>query len=314
MKRFDEITIDLFKAVVVDSKLSDSDWIWSERGIKNGVLVPNISSDVVDYAIAKYGINGGLFNATFHKSFERVATASMEQLFFEQMFHYLTTYGTAFTSSYVYIPAEELNIPELDADKIKLVVVQPITMEELNEKVKTMVGGIALAQDTVNKIVELWSDLNLKIDVVKNRELLIALCDRYGIVPNNADMFLRYLLYKTTNSTLKIKSREFLIVLKYTSSWNTSVIRDLLNKYIEENGYKPLARIYNRNKELFLCLKGDAVVNKHINKISKLAKNTQQLYFEDSLMNHIADINISLMRQNCLRLLIRLQFIRKLLL
>lgn len=305
MRDFDRITIDLFKSVVTTQTE------FSLNGIKNGVLVPKGDKEIVEYAVKHYGIDGGLFNATFHKDWGKVATAPIEQLFFEQILHYMTTYGTNFESSYVYIPAEELDVPELDVDKVTLTVIKPITMDELREKVTTLVSGIALSESTVQDILTIWEEVGLSVDVVKNRELLIAICDKFGVVPSNADMFLRYVLYLATGSTLKIKSYDFLKILKKSLKVDNERRRkvyEAFEYYVNTNGYIPLAKIYNRNKEFFICLKsnhpqqydgyrwyrkelevGDYSIANHINKISKLAKRLPQTHFSKGVLDSITD-------------------------
>ena len=308
MRDFDRITIDLFKSVVTTQTE------FSLNGIKNGVLVPKGNNEIVDYAIKRYGIDGGLFNATFHKDWGKIATAPIEQLLIEQILHYMTTYGTNFESSYVYIPAEELDIPELDVEKVTLTVIKPITMDELKAKVTTLVSGIALSESTVNDILTIWEEVGLSVDAVKNRELLIAICDKFGIVPSNADMFLRYALYLATGSTLKIKSYDFLKVVKKSLKVNNDrrrAVYEAFNTYVSTYGYIPLAEIYNRNKEFFICLKsnhpqqydgyrwyrrelevGDYSIANHINKISKLAKRVNQIHFKKGVLDSITDTTV----------------------
>ena len=78
-----------------------------------------------------------------------------------------------------------------------------------------LTSGIALSKDTINSIMVL-SDFISKDNFasVKNREVKIALYDKYNLVPSNPDEFLRYLIYKTTGSTRKIQSSELIRQIK----------------------------------------------------------------------------------------------------
>ena len=106
----------LFKGFIgVDSK----DYI--EDGFKYGLLVPKSApEEVFKEAVKLYGKDGEKWNQTFHKSWEKVEKAPIEQLVLEQIVHYITTYGFEELGIYdknsVYIPKEKLEIPELDKD------------------------------------------------------------------------------------------------------------------------------------------------------------------------------------------------------
>lgn len=294
MNELNRVAVKLFKSIVVeeaDKITTATQTNISIKAFKNGVIIPfNASEDIIDYAVNYYGIDGGLFNATFHKGWDKVKNAPTEQLFFEQMFHYITTYGTDFTSPYVYIPTEELDVPKLELDKIKFVVIAPITKEELNDKVRALVSGIALSQDTVNELVRIWKELDIDINDVKNRELLIALCDSYGIVPKNADAFLRLVLFKVTGSTLKIKNNTMLSTIRTSYK---ATINGMFKKYVDSYGYEPLADIFNRNKDLFVCLKhgADNETITIINRISKLAKKLPEHKVKETVIDNITNPN-----------------------
>lgn len=269
---------------------------FKEDMLKRGLLfvtktTEDISPKVVELAVNMYGVKEEEWNQTFHKSFATVRDTDIETLVVQQIVHYITTYGFEALGIYdkdtVYIPKEELEIPELDRD-IPLVVIKELTEEELGEKLLTLLtSGIALSEQTVQDVMNLSDYIpKTKFDDIKNKELRTALYDKYNIVPRNNVEFLRYMIYKLTSSTLLIKNQQTIKTLKEA---NTEQVYNLLHSYLTNtsNGYIKLAEIFLRYKDLFLALKrsDDSVdifsktsfkenkqINKIINKISKLAK------------------------------------------
>ena len=98
----------------------------NEKALKYGLLIPDSANDeIVDIAIDMYGKDGKKWNQTFHKDFEIVKNAPIEDLIAQQMIHYITTYGFESLGMYdndlVYIPRESLDIPELDLENIEFI-------------------------------------------------------------------------------------------------------------------------------------------------------------------------------------------------
>ena len=230
-----------------------------EEGLKYGLLIPDTANElVIKYAIELYGKDGSKWNQTFHKDFEIVRNAPIDDLIAQQLIHYITTYGFEslgmYDSDMVYIPNEKLEIPELDIDKLELIPIKPLSNEELTEKLMVLLtSGIALSKQTIEDIMVLsdYIDKN-KFDEIKNKEVKTALYEKYNIMPKDAEDFLRYLLFKTTGSTLKIQSRE---MIKCVKECDKEKAFKMLYSYINKNGYEKLASIFLRNKNLFLAYK-----------------------------------------------------------
>lgn len=270
----------LFKSYTDDKLLYVVPEIQLET-LKYGILMTQQAPiNIQEVAISMYGKKPEQWNATFHKSFEKVLNAPIEVLLVEQLVHYFTTYGFEdlgiYNSEMVYIPYEKLEIPELK-ENVPLVVINKITELELGNKLLELItSGIALSSQTINDIM-LLSDYipRDKFDDIKNREIKIALYDKYGVVPSNNIEFLRYLIYKTTESTLLINNDDMFKCIKNAP---ISYALICLENYVAKpNGYEKLAEIYLRYKELFMAFKrdkGDSYgkrINKIINRISKLA-------------------------------------------
>lgn len=258
----------------------------NEKALKHGLLIPNnADEEVVDLAIEMYGKNGEKWNQTFHKDFEIVKNAHIEDLIAQQMIHYITTYGFESLGMYdndlVYIPREKLEIPELDVENIEFITIKPLTNEELTDKLMTLLtSGIALSEQTVEdiKVLSDFIDKN-RFDEVSNREIKTYLYDKYNIMPKNPDDFLRYMLFKLTGNTLKIQSVDMIYQVRRSDKHKALI---MLESYLKnEDRYKKLSSIFLRNKQLFLALKvkkedveyygAKVKINKIINKLRKLS-------------------------------------------
>jgi hypothetical protein len=99
-------------------------------------------------------------------------------------------------------------------------------------------------------------------EVIRNKEAIIKIADVYGHYPSNPVEFLRYIVYRSTNSTLLIKDEVTIETIK-ASNFNPEIA---FNKF----GLEKLASIFNRFKRIFLAYKRHCPGT--INKISKLSK------------------------------------------
>jgi len=236
--------------------------------------------DLVDRIESITGITPEQMNSSFHKSWAKIRNSSIEQLFLEQMIHYFTTYGFETLGIYdqdsVYIPNEELSIPDIPFDKVKLVIIHGYTKKELKEKLLGLLrAGIALSEDTVKDACDLamWLEFGLpEVESIRNKEVKIALYNYLDMVPSDPIEFLRYLIFEVTGETLLIKSKE--LITKISESPAISAVK-LFKKYSEAWSLERLAEIFYRFKPLFLAFRSveNPVLNKKINKIRKLAKN-----------------------------------------
>ncbi len=281
----------------------------NEKALHYGLLIPNSANiQVIDEAIIQYGKDGEKWNQTFHKKLSTIKNSSEDELIAQEIIQYFTTYGFEklgiYSKEKVYIPKEELNVPELEIDNIELIVISPITEEELGLRLMNLItSGIALSEQTLKDVITLseYIDIN-RIDEIKNRELKIALYDKYNIVPKNPDEFLRYLIYTLTSDTLKIQNR---VLFKKIKLSNKSVACKLLESYlVDENAYNKLSSIFLRNKKIFLALKvkknrifigkkEDGIkINRIINKLRKLADKNHKPIKKDVLDVLTQDIDI----------------------
>ncbi len=289
-------TLRLFKAVPVESKLE-------KRGIPDHiqktarlgfVFAPEVLTEYPDIdpliktVEEAFAVSPEALNSSFHKSWEKVATADIEQLVIEQIVHYITTYGFQAAGIYsedtVYIPNENLEIPDLDEKGISLTVIRGLTKKELKEKLMVMLeSGIALAEDTKKDVLDVATFVGMSVKdvaLVKNKEVSIALYDYLGLVPKNPVEFLRYAVYRSSNQTLLIKNSALISAIKEND--NLRAVK-LFSDYEKQHGLEPLAQIFNRFKPIFLAFRGNKRLNIIINKIRRLSTQHHKPMEEDYL-------------------------------
>ena len=282
--------LTVFNAVQVKSK-STQDLVVNESllkdTIKSGyILDPNIKPNkkalkVIDEVV---GLSGEMANATFHKSWNTIKESSLEDLYIQQVLHYLTTYGFEalgiFDSSFVYIPDEALELPKIKAKQIPLKVVRALTREEILEEIIRLAGsGMALHSDTVAALVRIIQDNEYKpdfLDRIKNRELLAQLRDYYDIAPSDPEEYLRYVVATITDETLLIKN-DYLIN-KIKESGNTELLDKLL-----KDAPTDLASVFFRYKPIFLALKSLSKNKRFFNRLRRKANKLHKPLGKDYL-------------------------------
>jgi len=254
-------TLKLFNAVIAKPSESTNPFVCDD-----GYIIASDALWAKDRIISYYSherLNGNDLNKTFHKSWKKIKESSRCELLVHQILHYITTYGTNFQAE-MYIPQEVLELPDT---KLTYKVINAYTELEMKEKcLELLQSGIALAEDTIDVLISVLSDeLNYEFtgkEGIKNKEAIAKIAELYNVYPDNPVEFLRYAIYRTTNTTLLIKNDELITLIK-DSSYNPVHI---FKKY----GLKRLSEIFNRFKPLFLAYK--VKCPKTINKISKLSK------------------------------------------
>ncbi len=288
-------SIRLFRAVPItnkDLKKTDSDLLKrtiAEGFIFSDTVMGNLSPVELEtlFQTVKKELGLSNINSSFHKSWQKVRDSSIEQLVLEQIIHYFTTYGFEALGIYdkdsVYIPAEKLELPAL-TEGIKLTVINGLTKEELKTKCLDLVNsGIALAEDTIKDVVDVSLFVKFEaweIDNIRNKEVKATLYDYLGLVPANAVEFLRYIVYKATDSALLIKNEKTIEMIKEKKNLD---VLGLFEKYDQKYGLVVLSEIFYRFKPLFLAFRTNVGLKKVVNKIRRLAVKHHKPMAEDYL-------------------------------
>jgi hypothetical protein len=243
------------------------------------------------------GLTPDQLNQTFHKSWEKVKTADIEQLVLEQIIHYLTTYGFKswgiFDSDKVFIPKEKLEIPDITED-IKLLLIRGYTDEQLKEKTLHFLNsGIALKESTIYDILKVMESLEIEVDdleTIKNREIKCILYDKLGMIPKDPIEFIRFIVYKTTNSTLLIKNKDSFKKIRL----NSRTCINILQSYKE---LEKLAEVYYRFRPFFIALRSSEELKPILNKIGRLAPKYHKpmaMNFLDTVTSRIKNGTLNL--------------------
>ena len=250
-------SLELFNLVL--AKESNNDVVVNNNGY---VFMPNTlyAQKAVETYFNSKNLTPKQLNAGFYKSF--ASSGDTLNRLMDQISHYISTYGNMFEGE-MYIPEEIHNIPN---EKLKVRVIKSCTSEELKNKCMNMLNsGLALKEETINSILDLLQELNVKFNdgfSIKNKEATIRIMDRYGIVPSSVMELFRYVFYKKTGSTLLIVNKSSIELMKSSSYDPTELF--------ERFGLNEVSSIFNRYKPLFLAMKSFCPTL--INKLAKLSK------------------------------------------
>ena len=223
------------------------------------------------------------YNSTFYKTWTDVTNKSRAQLLFDQIFHYVTTYGVNFSlegTGCEYIPNTNPEEPAWTTYKV----IDVCTFKDLYKKCMDMIcSGIALKSETVKVlttyIVTYCNNTGIRPDVdsIKNREALVIICDELGVLPKDGAKLFAHIVYKTTGETMIIKNRDFrnriINAMNYSGRDKIESIRRIW-RGLTNSQLIALAEVYNRYKPLFLSYKSknDSFLNAIINRIGHLSK------------------------------------------
>ena len=93
MNNKDLAVMKLFKAYILKDSSDKDSFSPSQKALNKGILIETKCPDeIIDLACKTWGKDGFLLNQTFHKSLGTVINSSIENLFYQQVLHYFTTY------------------------------------------------------------------------------------------------------------------------------------------------------------------------------------------------------------------------------
>lgn len=304
-------TLELFNAV--KSKTGGDYVVLAQYGV---IIEPSASwaqKEIVKF-LHDRKINGQELNATFHKSWKVIENTSRGELLLHQLLHYMTTYGTGHTSSFVYTPDETLEVPQ----RLKFTVIRGLSEKELTQRaIDLLSSGVALKAETISAVIEILDAYNYKFtgeESIKNKEALMILCDRFGVAPKDPVEQVRLIVYKATGKTLLIKNKN-----AYKEIAAVSDRIKTLNALLSCNA-ESLATVFNRFKPILLQLKktlNNPQADAFINRISKLSKTLHKPMSRNVLndighcsMEELNEQRDNLLNANFFQLARALQYLR----
>lgn len=210
------------------------------------------------------------WNNTFYESISDVAELTREEIWIDQVLHYSLRYGTEFQGQ-PYIPNGMYNVEDSEIYNINFSdakVISPMTEQELEDKICLMLySGIALSTDTLDKLMHLYDNYFIRVDVdkIKNLEAKIMFQKRTKTLPKTAQDMVRFLVYSYTNSAMIVQNQETILDIKQNMA-NYNPVAD-----ITAFGIDKLSTVFLRYKDLFLAMKNDNTKN-IINQLKRASK------------------------------------------
>lgn len=302
-------TICLFKAVPIDKNKKAKatkkilNLTMSRGFIFSPEVVGNYSEDelvrLTEQISKEYGITAEKLNASFHKSWKKVRDAKIEDLVFEQILHYFTTYGFEafgiYDESTVYLPTAKLKIPKLDVESFRFTVIKGYTKEEFKDRlIMFLSSGVALKDDTKNDVVDIatWVDLTqAEVYNIRNKEVRVCMYEYLNLIPSDPIEFLRFVIYRATGKTLVIKNGFTIHTIKAMDSAKTLNVLGAFKTYEKKYGLEKLSSIFFRFKPIFLAFRTTEQFKVIINKIRRLADENHKPMPEDFLNNVTSHIS-----------------------
>lgn len=251
----------IFGRVLLDKSEAKVSFIQMNNvAIRLGYFVPEELCYIwlYEYMTREMDVN---YNSTFYKQWNDIKDKSRLELAFDQIRHYMSTYGTNFEGQ-TWIP-NDLDCPEFDFKNLKLL--EAITLEEVEEKIKVIAyGKSALKSEMIDFIVKNFKNI-LDVEKVGVRQIKLRLIDENYNFKNGQEC-LNWILWKYYGIEMLIKNKETL----------DKIIPDGLEFTVLNNNKKILSTCFLRNKDVFLKFKKSEKLRPIINKIRKLAKTNHK--------------------------------------
>ena len=282
--------IDLFKVCPISHVENDAEAkIVNESAMVKGYLVDPLCD--MHYAAAFINSIDIQYNSTFYKTWSDVTNKTRFELLIDQILHYMSTYGTDFEGE-PYLPNTNPDEPDWMSYKT----ISSCPWDYMYDKcMEMLVSGIALKSSTVKVLTDFiveyaeYSGFEVVVDEIKNREALVILCDRLGVLPTDGQKLFAHIMYKATGQTMIVKNRATRSVIEYNIPKVEKLFITLNQKQLVA-----LAGVFNRYKELFLAFKNPLTKNV-INKIGRLSKKHHtpmvRTFWQDVFNMSIEDFN-----------------------
>lgn len=230
-----------------------------------------VSARLVEAICDRYEVSNRL-NNPFHATWDKVANADYRQLIVEQALHYLSTYGReAFgLGAAPVVPTEDFEFPDNQPLPVEsLTILRVVDADVANDIVEYTLTTVAAPHKNDMVFYSTYCEnTTLSPEKVKSNELRTLLYTVKDLYPEDEDEFIRYLLYRSTGSTLVIKNKKTIKTIKNVMK-DEKIGRFVLAGFQKANLPK-LARNFLRLKPIYLAFKTPDTAP-YINKIRRLA-------------------------------------------
>lgn len=275
--------LDLFKVVPFSKvkELCDTTMVPIDRQLEQGLIFVNKNMQPVETpkgifaeAAMLYGISAEDMNTTFYKSFNTVLEKTRFEIFVDQVIHYFGTYGMEMLGEkpVTILPLQRLEVPDVDLSKIHVTIIREAEDGQIVNLLNNLAATVAQPSTRIRENFSWLIDkLDMPLDDIKSFELAVIAYDWFNQPPRSGKTFLRYLVYKATGAPLVINNDRTIQTIRSQPSWNT----EFVNLFAKAD-LVSLARVFLRNKDLFLAFKHFDGCAPYINKIRRLAKSHHQ--------------------------------------
>lgn len=279
---------ELFHCVIREDIENPNNVVPASNLIARGIIFLNEDGTVAESvfrpdavtALYMFGVSNSDWINSLHASWNKVSDAPIEQLLFEQVVHYFSTYGleSLGEESTPAFPLEKVCVDLDSSANVKaLTVLRYISAKEAIDMLTEYLARTAApCKSMFEALVNMANAADIHPDNIRSFELKAARYKDSGLVPDNGQDFLRYLIYTLTGSSMLVKNAKTINKIKYLCNESSVAYNAFRTANLVE-----LSKCFYRFKPLFLAFKADKRCCPYINRIRKLAiKNHQPLRAE----------------------------------
>lgn len=288
-------TCDLFKVLPESYANEGAPYFGPSETLKYGLLfldrdfnLVHVTDKQLTIARNLYGVEPEVMNNTFYKDFKTVLEKSRYDLFVDQVLHYASTYGRDSDSPQLtYIPMQEINVPDVDVSRVKVTVIQLVADVTIAGLIDNALATIQRPSARIIKdMCPLLDFATISVDDIRSFELVLLFLDKYQVVPGNARLWLRLVVYKLTAETMVVNSRRTCVAIQ--RAYQSSVQKQEFLLTMLEKANKPaLAAIFLRYKNIFLAFKKCPGCAPIINRLRRMADTYHAPMSDACLQNYI---------------------------
>lgn len=244
-----------------------------------GNPIDSISRTIGIVAETIFGTTKGTWNQHFHRIWNKVADSNFEDLVWEQIIHYFSTYGleSICGNACPVLPVEKLQLPEyIRPDGFnKFIIIQVLDIDKAKDKIMSDMKSIQRPSDdqicSISLLLDaLFKDDDINVDDFKSSEIECIVRAKTYSVSTNGEMLLRCLVYLATGTTMLIKNTGTINSIKI------GAIRPSVTEFFKKVDLVELSKIFLRFKPLFLAFRSNPELRPIVNKIRRLAVTNHQ--------------------------------------
>lgn len=330
---FNEATLRLFKSVCVSDlvdkqkqqeqlDLTDEQCQIATDAFNHGLILDralfalptSALRDIENVANDLFGVDMKALNATFYQTFTDVTDRNVFERKFDQLLHYISVYfqdpnGRDVNHDYVFTLNDGTEV-DITPDVMKrAVLIKAIDKDELTDRVKTMLSGIALNNQQIEDLADviLGGKLDIVEDDIKNKQAKVKLLCLEHRASDNFDLFARQLAYTMVDKSEIIKkSKDFMYSVYLECRFANSSEFDeekvkaedvnlLLDDYFSRHAPEELGHYIRRYRKFFILVRHVAS-KKNKTKLNRALRLSNNRYYNYTrkmpVLDHVLDMSV----------------------